>query len=135
MRSLDEIFEALAASPFRTRFRLGPKERAYLDEHGCEAIAGHARRIARERLGAAQPKNDGRQTPMRGHPVFTAQHATATCCRGCLAKWHGIPAGAPLSDADLEHIVAAVVRWLSQDRPLAPAPRASRRDKQLKLDL
>ena len=135
MRSLDEIFEALAASPFRRRFRLGPKERAYLDEHGCEFIAGHARHIARERLGAAQPKNDGRQTPMRGHPVFIAQHATATCCRGCLAKWHGIPAGTPLSDADVEHIVAAVLRWLSQERPLSPASRASRRDKQLKLDL
>ena len=135
MRSLDVIFEALAASPFRARFRLGPKERAYLDEHGCESIAGHARRIVKERLGAAHPRNDGRQTPMRGHPVFIAQHATATCCRGCLAKWHGIPAGAPLSDADLEHIVAAVIRWLSQARPLSPSPGPSRRNKQLQLDL
>jgi hypothetical protein len=34
---------------------------------------------------------------MRGHPVFIAQHATATCCRGCLAKWHDIPAGRALT--------------------------------------
>lgn len=34
--------------------------------------------------------NDGKQTPMRGHPVFIAQHATATCCRECLKKWHNI---------------------------------------------
>ncbi len=25
---------------------------------------------------------------MKGHPVFVAQHATATCCRECIRKWH-----------------------------------------------
>lgn len=24
-------------------------------------------------------QNDGKQTPTKGHPVFVAQHATATC--------------------------------------------------------
>ncbi len=84
MRSLDEIFEALAASPFRRRFRLGPKERAYLDEHGCEVIAGHARHIARERLGAAQPKNDGRQTPvLPGVPREMARHPRWHAAQRC----------------------------------------------------
>jgi hypothetical protein len=63
-------------------------------------------------LGAASPRNDGKQTPFKGHPVFVAQHATATCCRGCLAKWHGIRKGEALRPAELEHIAAVIERWL-----------------------
>ncbi|SUH15716.1 putative cytoplasmic protein [Salmonella enterica subsp. enterica] len=57
-------------------------------------------------------RNDGKQTPMRGHPVFIAQHATATCCRGCLAKWHQIPQGEPLSEAQQQYIVSVIHYWL-----------------------
>ena len=49
---------------------------------------------------------------MRGHPVFIAQHATATCCRGCLAKWHGIERGRTLTVQEQAHAVAAIGRWL-----------------------
>ncbi|WP_251023391.1 DUF4186 family protein [Streptomyces sp. ISL-10] len=31
-------------------------------------------------------------------PVFVAQHATATCCRTCLERWHVVPAGRALDD-------------------------------------
>lgn len=135
MRSLDDVFCALSASAFRMRFRLGPKERAYFEEQGAEEIAGHARRIIRERLGHAYPTNDGKQTPMRGHPVFIAQHATATCCRGCLAKWHAIPAGSPLDEAEMKHAVAAVMRWLDEQMISREASPVPTRGKQLKLDL
>lgn len=112
MRPLDQLFERLAASPFRCRFRLGPKDRAYLQSRGIETILDHARDFIAKRLAPAAPANDGRQTPMRGHPAFVAQHATATCCRSCLAKWHAIPAGRPLSEAEQRHIVEAIDRWL-----------------------
>jgi len=49
---------------------------------------------------------------MRGHPAFVAQHATATCCRGCLARWHGIPTGRELTSAEREHVLAAIEHWL-----------------------
>jgi hypothetical protein len=78
------------------------------------AILDHARRFIRDRLAPAVPDKDGKQTPMRGHPVFIAQHATATCCRSCLAKWHGIEAGRSLSAAEQEHAVAAIARWLAE---------------------
>ncbi|MGV9305492.1 DUF4186 family protein [Nonomuraea sp. NPDC003727] len=52
--------------------------------------------IAR-RLVPAEPYKDGEQTPCRGHPVFVAQHATATCCRTCLHRWHDIPRGRELT--------------------------------------
>jgi hypothetical protein len=58
-----------------------------------------------KRLGSANPLNDGKQTPFKGHPVFIAQHATATCCRGCLAKWHGIRKGEALDPTASTHVI------------------------------
>ena len=106
MRDFDELFAALARSKFRSRFRLGAKDTSYLNEKTLAVVLEHGRRFVVERLADAQPKNDGRQTPMRGHPVFVAQHATATCCRGCLAKWHRIPQGRPLTPEEIDHILA-----------------------------
>jgi len=112
MRDLDLVFTRLASSHFRSRFRLGDKERIYLADRGLLAVLDHARDFIAKRLAPAEPLNDGRQTPMRGHPVFVAQHATATCCRSCLEKWHGIPAGRPLSAEEQEHVVSAIQRWI-----------------------
>lgn len=114
MRDLDAVFERLASSPFRTKFRLGAKDRAYLDSRGIKVVLDHARDFIGKRLAPAEPPNDGRQTPWRGHPVFVAQHATATCCRSCLAKWHGIPAGRELTPEEQEHVVQAIELWLSR---------------------
>jgi len=112
MRDLDDLFAALAGSRFRRRFALGAKDREYLDKKGLSTVLEHARDLIARRLAPAAPANDGRQTPFRGHPVFVAQHATATCCRGCLAKWHGIAKGRPLDVAEQAHVVAAIGRWL-----------------------
>jgi hypothetical protein len=114
MRDLDNLFSALARSKFRSRFRLGPKEEAYLREKTLPTVLDHGRKFILERLAPAAPLNDGKQTPMRGHPVFIAQHATATCCRSCLAKWHGIPAGRALSDAEIAYVLRVIERWLTQ---------------------
>jgi hypothetical protein len=112
MRSNDELFDALSRSKFRSRFRLGPRERAYLQEKGMATILDHARKFIDERLAPANPSNDGQQTPMRNHPVFIAQHATATCCRGCLQKWHQIPIGLELTDNQRRYIVGVIEAWL-----------------------
>jgi hypothetical protein len=113
MRDSDDLFSALARSKFRSRFRLGPRERAYLAEKTLRVVLEHGRRFIEERLAPAEPRNDGRQTPMRGHPVFIAQHATATCCRGCLEKWHHVSRGQPLTQRQIEHILNVIARWLS----------------------
>lgn len=110
--SLDRLSARLAASRFRSRFRLGPKERAYLEDRGLETVLAHGGDFIAARLAPAEPANDGRQTPMRGHPVFIAQHATATCCRSCLAKWHRIPAGRPLDAEEQAHVLAVIESWL-----------------------
>ena len=112
MRDSDDLFAALAQSTFRRRFRLSKKELAYAREHGLAGTLDHARTFIRDRLAPADIPNDGKQTPMRNHPVFVAQHATATCCRGCLEKWHGIPRGHALTDAEQNHVIAVIGRWL-----------------------
>ena len=112
MRSLDDVFARLERSAFRARFKLNARDKSYLESRGFEVIAGHARDFIDKRLAPAFPVNDGRQTPMRGHPVFVAQHASATCCRSCLAKWHDIPANRELTDSEKEHVARAIERWL-----------------------
>jgi hypothetical protein len=112
VRDLDDAFAALEKSSFRRRFALGPKERDYLAAKGMGTIIDHARDFIAGRLAPAAPANDGKQTPFRGHPVFVAQHATATCCRSCLAKWHGIAAGRELTAEEQARAVAAIERWL-----------------------
>ena len=114
MPDLDEPFARLARSPFRSRFRLGAREQTYLQQRGMEQVLEHARDFVRQRLAPAEPRNDGKQTPMRGHPAFVAQHATATCCRSCLQKWHGIRKGAALTDPQIDYVVRVIARWLER---------------------
>jgi predicted Fe-S protein YdhL (DUF1289 family) len=114
VRSLDDIFAALAKSPFRQKFKLGSKERDYLATKGLATVLDHGRDFIDKRLAPALPVNDGKQTPMRGHPIFIAQHATATCCRGCLDKIHHIPPGRALDAGERDHVLAAIERWLRQ---------------------
>lgn len=109
---LEPLFARLARSEFRSRFRLRTAERAYIERKGLPTLRRHAEEFVRTRLAPALPPNDGRQTPMRGHPVFIAQHATGCCCRGCLSKWHGIPAGRPLTEAEQHYIVRVLLTWI-----------------------
>lgn len=113
MRDLDDLFAALQRSRFRARVRLEPKDQAYLDRKGLSVALAEARRFVVVRLAPAEPPNDGKQTPLRGHPAFVAQHATATCCRGCLAKWHRIPQGRPLAENEIDYVVRVLHRWLA----------------------
>jgi hypothetical protein len=112
MKQLDQVFRALAHSAFRRRFRLAANERTYLQAKGMATVIEHAHDFINQRLAPAAPVNDGKQTPFRGHPVFVAQHATGTCCRSCLAKWHGIARGRTLTVDERNHVVAALERWL-----------------------
>jgi Domain of unknown function (DUF4186) len=114
--NLDETFTALGKSPFRRRFRLRGKEMEYLRSKGLPVVLEHAADFIEKRLAPAAPKNDGKQTPMRHHPVFIAQHATATCCRGCLQKWHQIPKGRPLELSEKRYVIDVIRRWLESQK-------------------
>ena len=118
--ALDGVFAALARSSFRRRQRLSAADLAYLRRRTLPVVLRHADEMVAARLAPAAPPNDGRQTPMRGHPVFVAQHATGTCCRGCLAKWHGITKGRAMTDDERAYVVRVLARWLRAADAAAP---------------
>jgi hypothetical protein len=110
-----QISQALASlkkSTFRSKFELSSKDRQYIQDKGIDTIRQHAIDFIKTRVAPQNPKNDGKQTPMKGHPVFIAQHATATCCRGCIQKWHGIKKGRALSDQEIQFLVELIMGWI-----------------------
>jgi len=109
---LENIFKKLSGSRFRSNFKLNYREARYLRQKGLQTILEHGRGFLQKRLAPALPANDGEQTRRGGHPVFRAQHATATCCRNCLLKWHGISKEKKLSDEELDYILRVIERWL-----------------------
>ena len=80
-----------------------------------EVVRRARRRASGQAARARRPYKDGKQTPYRGHPVFVAQHATATCCRSCLERWHGIPKGRELRTDEQAYAVDVICRWIETD--------------------
>ena len=109
---MKDIPERLAQSKFRSRFKLSTKDIAYIQQKGLETIRQHAIDFIAKRIAPADIKNDGKQTPMRNHPVFVAQHATATCCRGCINKWHGFAKNTQLDKNQQKYIVDLIMCWI-----------------------
>ena len=114
MATVEQALSRLQRSAFRAKFHLREQDRQYIADKGMETIQRHAADFIRTRLAPASIPNDGKQTPMRGHPVFIAQHATATCCRGCLAKWHAIPAGRELTAREQRYVVEVLMAWIER---------------------
>ncbi len=110
----EQLFERLKKSDFRSKFKLREKEKAYINEKGLETIQSHAKDFISKRIALPDIPNDGKQTPMKGHPVFIAQHATATCCRGCINKWHHLPKNVQLTEKEQEYIVNVIMEWIKR---------------------
>lgn len=112
-RIVNEKLKTLEKSTFRTSFKLKKKELDYIDKVGLDKIREHAHDIIRKRLAPAIIENDGSQTPTKNHPVFVAEHATATCCRGCLEKWHHIKKGKELTQNEQNYVVEIIMAWIT----------------------
>ena len=112
---IDNKLKDLSQSKFRSSFHLKDKMINYINEKGFNNIKNHAYDFINERLAPANPINDGKQTPMKGHPVFIAQHACACCCRGCLEKWHHIPKGRELTNNEVNYIVMLLITWIKKE--------------------
>ena len=112
---IDNKLDTLCKSKFRSGFKLKKKDIDYISNKGYETLEEHAYRFVTERLAPEIIDNDGKQTPMRGHPVFIAQHATACCCRGCLYKWHHIKKDKVLSEKEIRFIVCLIIEWIKRN--------------------
>lgn len=115
MQTVDEALAKLQKSKFRSGFHLDEKNVRYIDEKGLDVICLHAADFVAKRLAPAEIPNDGKQTPMRGHPVFVAQHACACCCRGCLNKWYRVPQGRALTESEQRRIVNLLMSWIEKE--------------------
>ncbi len=111
----NDILFKLSKSKFRSSFHLKQSDFDYISSKGLATIQNHAYDFIRKRLAPAIIPNDGKQTPMRGHPVFIAEHATATCCRSCLYKWHHIPKDRNLTPQEIDYIVNLIMIWINRE--------------------
>lgn len=113
--TLDEALNRLEKSKFRSKFHLSRADREYIAKKSIDTVRAHAVDFVAQRLAPAKIANDGAQTPWRGHPVFVAQHATATCCRGCIEKWYKIPKNTTLSPTQQQKIVNLIMYWIEKE--------------------
>jgi hypothetical protein len=114
-QEIDRRLERIGRHPFRAKFHLRGRDRAAAELKGPLVIRRHAADLIAKRLAPESPHKDGKQTPYRGHPVFVAQHATATCCRTCLERWHGIPKGRELTQDEQGYVVDVILRWIERE--------------------
>lgn len=115
IKNSDEALARLKRSKFRSSFHLRKYMLEYINKNGIDKIEEHSYDFLKKRLAPAYIKNDGHQTPMKGHPTFIAQHATATCCRGCLEKWYGIPKDRELNACEIDFFVSLIMKWIKEE--------------------
>jgi hypothetical protein len=113
--TIDERIDDIARHPFRAKFHLRGRERGLAELRGPTTLRRHAEEIVAKKVAPADPYKDGKQTPYRGHPVFVAQHATATCCRWCLQRSHGIARGHELDADEQRYVVDVICRWIERE--------------------
>lgn len=112
---IKNILDRLSKSKFRSSFHLKDKDILYIDDKGIDKIRNHAYDFVTKRLADTSNVTDGKQTPMKGHPVFIAQHATGTCCRRCLEKWHHISKNKNMTDDDIKYVVDIIMSWIEKE--------------------
>ncbi len=109
----NNVINKLQKSKFRSSFKLKQKDIDYINEKGMSMIKRHAVDFINQKLAPANPENDGKQTPMKNHPVFIAMHACACCCRICLYKWHKIPMNKELTKDEKNYIYGLLIYWIT----------------------
>tara|TARA_Y100000034_G_C6878055_1_gene401868 strand:- start:1162 stop:1521 length:360 start_codon:yes stop_codon:yes gene_type:complete len=100
----------LKTSKFRRKFFLSETEKQYVKDN-IEVLDQFVKHILDRNL-KVKPSDDGRQTPYSGNPVYKAQHATATCCRKCIFKWHRIPSYKELNEKEINYLTNIILKWL-----------------------
>ena len=112
---IKNILDRLSKSKFRSSFHLKDKDILYIEDKGINKIREHAYDFVTKRLADTSNVTDGKQTPMKGHPVFIAQHATGTCCRSCLEKWHHISKNKNMTNDDIKYVVDIIMSWIEKE--------------------
>lgn len=112
---INNKLNSLEKSKFRASFHLNKKMIEYIDIKGLELVESHCNDFIDKNLKTYNKEKDGKQTPTKNHPVFVAQHATATCCRGCIEKWYHIPKEKVLQENEIKCIKAMIMEWIKKE--------------------
>ena len=112
---INDKLNELSKSKFRSSFHLNEKMISYINEKGMDTISNHLIDFINIKLSKYNKDSDGKQTPMKNHPVFIAQHACACCCRSCLEKWHHIPKEKDLTINEKNYIYCLLMRWIERE--------------------
>jgi exodeoxyribonuclease V alpha subunit len=116
-KDIDRLLDSLNRTKFRGSFHLNNKMKLYVKDKGLDKIKSDAYDLINKRIAIANPSNDGKQTPMKQvHPVFIAQHATGTCCRGCIERIHHIPKGRELTKEEIDYIIDVIMKWIIREK-------------------
>ena len=116
MNNINLVLLKLSKSKFRNSFHLNKTMKEYVSLKGIDKVKDDAFNIINTRIKPKNPKNDGKQTPMKQvHPVFIAQHACACCCRSCIEKWHKIPKDKELNNKEVDYIVSLLIEWIKKE--------------------
>ena len=115
-KEISELLLSLNRTKFRGSFHLNDKMKKYVNDKGIKKIERDAYDLINKRIAKKDIKNDGKQTPIKQvHPVFIAQHATGTCCRGCLERIHNIEKGKELNKEEIDYIVKVIMMWIKNE--------------------
>ena len=94
------------------KFTLGEAEVEYIQSRGIDILRLHATDFIQKRIAPAEPKNDGHQTPTKGHPVFIAQHACGCNDRDAVETFFSLKKGKQLSEKEVTLIVDVLISWM-----------------------
>lgn len=97
--------------------RLTQRKQNYALRKGRAGIRVAAEKRIRSRVGPKQPLKDGTLTPWNGDILDYAQHATACCCRTCIAEWHDIPAGRELNEEEIRYLTDLLCLYVDERLP------------------
>jgi hypothetical protein len=123
LEDVDHTFTELRHEMIRHHFwhlEFDERARNHALRKGRSALSLAASRRIEMSVGAENPSNDGRQTPFDGNVLYYAQHATASCCRTCIAYWHDIPKGRALTPDERQYLTGLVVRYIDERWPDLP---------------
>ena len=111
-KKIEEVFSKLNKTGRISNFSLGDAEIEYVSSRGIEILRLHATDFIQKRIAPKEPKNDGYQTPAKGHPVFLAQHACGCNDIDSVEQFFGFKKGSLLKEKEVNLIVDVIVSWL-----------------------
>lgn len=99
--------------------KINPKAILRAKKRGLKAIRERAKQIVSKKIGHPPVSRwDYRNCPQEGTEVIEyGRHATATCCRPCLERWHNIPQNAFLTEEQIKYCVDLVELYVKDRVP------------------